>query len=168
MSWQVICYIFKLICVTWLTQLGSLTVTKINQERANQDRTKIEPFFDFFYIFQYSYLKFWASLCNSVVKLYVQNFKSSKNIEKCRRKSKKWPNLALWSWLFLSCLIFVTVMMFWQSLQDPDLVVWFEPFQSNKNILFRKCKKIKHINGTCEKLVITLISYHIGNFNMFF
>ena len=39
----------------------TITVTEISQERSNQDRTKIGPFFDFLdHILQYFYLKFLA------------------------------------------------------------------------------------------------------------
>ena len=86
--------------------IGFLTVTKIKQERANQDRTKIGSFFDFllyFSIFLLEIVNIAILLsCEAMLKI------SSKNIKKCRRKSKKGPILVL-SWLVLSCLIFVTV-----------------------------------------------------------
>ena len=58
-----------------LLLLPMVTITKIKQERTNQDRTKIGPFFDFL-------LNFSIFLIETMFKV------SSKNIEKCRRKSK--------------------------------------------------------------------------------
>ena len=82
-------------------------MTKINkQERNNQDKTKIGPFFDFllrFSIFLVGIFSLASKLsCETMFKI------SSTNIEKCRRKSKKGPILVL-SWLVLSWLIFVAV-----------------------------------------------------------
>ena len=83
-----------------------VTVTKIKQERTNQDRTKIDPFFDFilhFSIFLFELFNIISQLsCEAKQKI------SSENIEKCRRNSKKGPILVL-SGLVLSCFIFVTV-----------------------------------------------------------
>ena len=89
-----------------IIQLLMITVTKIKQERTNQVRTKICLFFDFirrFSIFLLGILNIsWQLSCGAILKI------SSKNIEKCRRKSKKGPILVLFL-LILSCLIFVTV-----------------------------------------------------------
>ena len=70
-----------------------VTVTKIEQERTNQDRTKIGPFFDFLLHFSICLLDFFSIVsrlsCEAMFKI------SSKNIEKCRKKSKKGPILFL-------------------------------------------------------------------------
>ena len=76
------------------TNISRITATKIKQERTNQDRTKIGPFFDFLLVF--SILHFSIILleilnivpplsckCKAMLKF------SSRHIEKCRRKSKK-------------------------------------------------------------------------------
>ena len=70
-----------------------LTVTKIKQERTNQDRTKIGPFFDF--LLHYSILLFEISNIASQLSCEAMTKISSKNIEKCRIKSMKGPFLVL-------------------------------------------------------------------------
>ena len=71
-----------------------------------QDRTRIGPFFNFLLHFLIFVLILFsiASQHSCEAKFKI----SSKNIEKCRRNSKKGPILVI-SWLVLSCLIFVTV-----------------------------------------------------------
>ena len=115
-----------------------LTLTKIKQERANQDRTKIGPFFDFllhFSIYFFEILNIASQLsCEAMLKTL------SKNIEKCRRKSKKGPILIL-SRLVLSCLIFVTViasgvriMSAYVKLSYASLCTSFYLFINNSNL----------------------------------
>ena len=69
-------------------------MTKIKQERTNQDRTKIGPFFDFllhFSIFLVEILNIASQLsCEAMLKIL------SKNIEECKRKRRKDQ-----SWYFL-------------------------------------------------------------------
>ena len=68
-------------------------MTKIKQERTNQDRTKIGPIFDFLLHFSIFLL---ANLSTASQLSWETLFKiSSKNIEKCRRKTKKGPILVL-------------------------------------------------------------------------
>ena len=94
---------------TFLAKSKKLSVTKIKQERANQDSTKIDPLFDFLLHFSMFLLEIVSTAsqlnCETMFKI------SRKNIEKFRRKSKKGPILVL-SWLVLSCWIFVTVACF--------------------------------------------------------
>ena len=70
-----------------------ITVTKIKQERTIQDRIEIGPFFDFrlhYSIFLFEILNIASQLiCEDMPKI------SSKNIEKCRRKSTKGPFMVL-------------------------------------------------------------------------
>ena len=75
-------------------------MTKIKQERTNQDMTKIGRFFDFLLHFSICLLEILniVSQLSGEAKLKI----SSKNIEKCRRKSRKdqsWSNL---DWSFLA------------------------------------------------------------------
>ena len=62
-------------------------MTNIKQERTNQDRTKIGPLLDFllhFSIFLLEILNIASQLsCEAMLKML------SKNIEKCKRKTKK-------------------------------------------------------------------------------
>ena len=71
-----------------------LTVTKIKQERTNPDRTKIGPFFEFLLHFSIFLLEIFSLAsqlsCETMLKT------SNKNIEKCKRKSKKGPILVLY------------------------------------------------------------------------
>ena len=73
--------------------MARITVTKIKQERTNQDRSKIDPFFDFllhFLIFLLQIFSIASQLsCETMFKI------SSRNIEKCRRKMKQGPILVL-------------------------------------------------------------------------
>ena len=70
-----------------------LTVTKIKQERTNQDRTKIGPVLDFLLHFSMFLLENSSSASQLSWETMFQI--SSKNIEKCRRKTKKGPILVL-------------------------------------------------------------------------
>ena len=78
-----------------LLVLSFVIFVTITKERTNQDRTKIGPFFDFLLhnsIFLFEILIIASQLsCKAMPKI------SSKNIEKCRRKSMKGPFLVL-SW----------------------------------------------------------------------
>ena len=73
--------------------IAALTVAKIKQERTNQDRTKIGPFFDLILhcsIVLLEILNVASQLsCKAMLKI------SSKNFEKCSRKLKKGPILVL-------------------------------------------------------------------------
>ena len=70
--------------------LLTVTATK-KQEKTNQDKTKIGPFFDFFVhfpIFLFEILNIAPQLsCEAMLK------NSNSNIKKCNRKSKKGPIL---------------------------------------------------------------------------
>ena len=69
--------------------IGFLTVTKIKQERANQDRTKIGSFFDFFLhfsIFLLEILNIAPQLCCEAI--LKHSSKILENVTENRRKDQ--------------------------------------------------------------------------------
>ena len=74
-----------------LIRHGTITVTNIKQERINQDRIEIGPFFDFLLhnsIFLYEILNIASQLsCEAMFKI------SSENVGENRRKDQFWSYL---------------------------------------------------------------------------
>ena len=71
--------------------LLEVTVTKIKQERTNQDMTKIGPFFDFLLHFSI----FLLEIFSLSLQLSCETMFKNKNIERFKRKTKKGPILVL-------------------------------------------------------------------------